>query len=100
MDRGPSGDSRNKRAKVASPIAASAEGYRFTNEHVAEIVRIFEVRPTDVPASHPAVVRGNGRNGPIWMLARFFSYGHVHHAVPEQPPNAKPHNMKKGGLSI
>jgi hypothetical protein len=34
--------------------------YLFTDEHVAEIVRLFEVRPTDATASAP-VMTGTGR---------------------------------------
>jgi len=36
------------------PYSRIGGGYRFTDEHVAEIVRIFEHRPGDQPAALPA----------------------------------------------
>ncbi|HEX6682619.1 MAG TPA: helix-turn-helix domain-containing protein [Candidatus Limnocylindrales bacterium] len=36
------------------PHSRIGGGYRFTDEHVAEIVRIFEHRPGDQPAAPPA----------------------------------------------
>lgn len=40
------------------PYSRIGGGYRFTDEHIVEIVRIFERRPGDQPATPPAPRQG------------------------------------------
>jgi Helix-turn-helix domain len=40
------------------PYAWLGGSYRFTDEHVREIVRLFEVQPAGTPASRPYMPRG------------------------------------------
>lgn len=44
------------------PYSRIGGGYRFTDEHVAEIVRIFEKRPADTPAVVPSPRRPTQRS--------------------------------------
>ena len=77
------------------PFCWIGGSYLFTEEHVAAIVRLFEVAPTEVvgPAHGPGV--GGSRDAPTIRLARSaarrsaFRHGGCRRFAPPDSPNGR-----------